>query len=350
MYKEYLLSHRRAYPLMRTEDYVKLIYQSEYGAHSKTEAKKALTYIQKECSQLSFDHCPKLCEDISPSLSRVNLVPYVKENYPLPLLAEFFSRSYEEGKDESLFEKLEEFCALCESKIINLSPFAVRNFISKYKLNPVAISHSLTYTKNYSPHYRVVKKDYSDILPLFAAIEKNLAKGTLLIALEGDSASGKSRYGQAIKDYYGDRCNLFHTDDFFLPQNLKTEERLNEIGGNVNYEALSLLIKDILRGEEVRCTPFDCAAQSFKEKITVKPAQINVVEGVYSAHPIVRKHYDVIADFTIKCCKQQQRIFSVGGAETLSRYNKLWLPLEKTYLKDLRENCKELLTFSFGEY
>ncbi len=347
MYKEFLLSHHRSYPLMRAEDYIKLIYQSEYGAHSKVDALKALTFIEKECLQLSGGKNVSLCEDISPTLSRVNLLPYSKEHFSLPLLVGFFARSYEEGNEENLFEKLEEFCLLCESKSLNLAPFAVRNLVNKYKLKPCALSHSLTYTKNYFPHYRVIKKDYADILRLFGAIEGNLDKGTLLVAIDGDSASGKSRYGKVIKDFYGQRCNLFHTDDFFLPKERKTQERLSQLGGNIDYEALSLLIKDILRGEEVSFTPFDCSSQSYKNKITVKPAQINIIEGVYSAHSSLRKYYNIIADFNIKCCEQQRRILSRDGWERLADYNKLWLPLEKAYLKDLRENNRHLLTFAF---
>lgn len=347
MYGEYILAHACAYPLMRTEDYVKLLYQSEYGAHSKIDADTALKYIEKECAKLEFNASPPLSQDISPSLCRIDLIAYLQKNYPLPLLAGLFSRSYEEGSVENLFEKLEEFCVLCDNKALNLSAFAVRNFVSKYKLNPEAISHSFTYKKNYNPHYRVVKKDYADILSLFSAVEANLYKGTVLIAVEGDSGGGKSYYSQVIKDYYKQRCNLFHADDFFLPQQRKTQKRLSEIGGNINYEDLLDLIGGILKGEEVSYAPFDCALQTFKEKITVKPAQINIIEGVYSAHPLLRKYYDIIADFNISGEEQHKRIFFGRGENMLARFNELWLPLEKTYLKDLRQNCKNKLTFTF---
>jgi len=38
--------------------------------------------------------------------------------------------------------------------------------------------------------------------------------GQILIAIDGQSASGKTTLGELLKEWYD--CNLFHMDDFFL--------------------------------------------------------------------------------------------------------------------------------------
>ena len=56
----------------------------------------------------------------------------------------------------------------------------------------------------------------------------------LLIAIDGKCGSGKTTLGFYLKRQFD--ANLFHMDDFFLQDSQRTEERLAETGGNVDYE------------------------------------------------------------------------------------------------------------------
>ena len=58
---------------------------------------------------------------------------------------------------------------------------------------------------------------------------------TVIVAIDGNSAAGKSTLAGIIKDVYGEDCNIFIWMIFFLTPELRTEERLKEIGGNVDY-------------------------------------------------------------------------------------------------------------------
>ena len=56
----------------------------------------------------------------------------------------------------------------------------------------------------------------------------------LLVAIDGRCASGKSTLAEELKKDLG--CAVFHMDDFFLPFERKTAQRLAQPGGNVDWE------------------------------------------------------------------------------------------------------------------
>ena len=59
-------------------------------------------------------------------------------------------------------------------------------------------------------------------------------KRRVIVAIDGNCGSGKTTLASIIDSVYG--CNVFHMDDFFLPLDLRTTERLSQAGGNVHYE------------------------------------------------------------------------------------------------------------------
>ena len=58
--------------------------------------------------------------------------------------------------------------------------------------------------------------------------------GRAVIAIDGMAASGKSNLAARLAEEL-DGC-VIHMDDFFLPPELRTQERLSSPGGNVHYE------------------------------------------------------------------------------------------------------------------
>ena len=59
-------------------------------------------------------------------------------------------------------------------------------------------------------------------------------RGSVNVAIDGSSGSGKSTFASLLAGVYD--CNVFHTDHFFLTPAMRTAERLNETGGNFDYE------------------------------------------------------------------------------------------------------------------
>ena len=71
---------------------------------------------------------------------------------------------------------------------------------------------------------------------------KENKKDIVIIAIDGMTASGKSTLAEELSQIYN--SPIFHADDFFLPMELRTEERLNEPGGNIHYERMKKEIID----------------------------------------------------------------------------------------------------------
>ena len=57
-----------------------------------------------------------------------------------------------------------------------------------------------------------------------------------IIAIDGRCASGKTTLAQFLAENIS--CDIVHTDDFFLPFEKRTDERLSLPGGNIDRERL----------------------------------------------------------------------------------------------------------------
>jgi hypothetical protein len=69
---------------------------------------------------------------------------------------------------------------------------------------------------------------------VFAKLDEILKKGSVKIAVDGHSASGKTTLAKILQDVY--RCTVFHMDDYFLRPEQRTPERLSKPGENVDHE------------------------------------------------------------------------------------------------------------------
>ena len=93
-------------------------------------------------------------------------------------------------------------------------------------------------------------------------IEKTRAllasKGSAVIALDGRAAAGKTTLAAALAERLN--AEVIHMDDFFLPPEFRTAERLSQPGGNVHYERFSAEVADgILSGKPFEYSVFDCS-------------------------------------------------------------------------------------------
>ena len=96
---------------------------------------------------------------------------------------------------------------------------------------------------------------FRDYFPLFARIDALMRTGeTIKVAIDGMSCSGKSSLAALLEKIYD--CNVFHMDDFFLPREMKTPQRLAEPGGNVHYERFAEEVLTKLGTPFLR--PFNC--------------------------------------------------------------------------------------------
>ena len=114
--------------------------------------------------------------------------------------------------------------------------------------------------------------------------------GRVLAALDGPCASGKTTLaGQAARQL---GCPLVHMDDFFLPPARKTPARLAQPGGNVDWERVrDQVLVPLSRGEPARFSPYRCHTGAYGPPVSLSPAPLVLVEGVYALHPALRDFY-----------------------------------------------------------
>lgn len=169
---------------------------------------------------------------------------------------------------------------------------------------------------------------------IFGKIEELLAadtEKTVLIAVDGKSGSGKSTLAGEIQKAFGG--NVFHMDDFFLRPGQRTEERLSEIGGNVDYERFRKVLQQIATGGAVDYQAYDCKTQCLRETVSIRHERLNIVEGSYSLHPFFGDIYDLKIVLDIDGKIQRERIGKRNGEVMLRRFEEEWIPKENAYLE-----------------
>ena len=176
--------------------------------------------------------------------------------------------------------------------------------------------------------------------PLFDKIEQALSCGSVLVAIDGGSAAGKTSLAELLREKYG--CAVFHADDFFLRPEQRCAERLAEAGGNMDRERLKAEVLDsLVKGEAVTYRPFSCKTMSLMDAVTVLPTKLTVLEGAYCLHPDLADAYDLKVFLDVDSQLQKQRILKREPAQKAEMFFNRWIPMEQRYFEQLKvkERC-----------
>ncbi|WP_313132858.1 uridine kinase family protein [Anaerocolumna sp.] len=183
-----------------------------------------------------------------------------------------------------------------------------------------------------------IKTD-TPFLPLLYAMDTfsrshNDSQMPFIFAIDGLCGSGKTSLAKELSNIYD--CNVFHMDDFYLPFEMRTRERLEQPGGNVHYERFNEeVLIPLLKQETITYAPFQCFAGNYGEPRIIKPKAINIVEGSYSLHPYLSRFYNCKVFLTINKQVQISRIRKRSGEEKLSQFLDKWIPMENRYFTEL---------------
>lgn len=166
---------------------------------------------------------------------------------------------------------------------------------------------------------------------IFEAIDALLLKKPrALVAIDGQSASGKTTLAEEIRGHFGG--NTYHMDDFFLPPEKRRAVRLSQPGGNVDYERFAeAALAPILAGVPFSYRPFSCKTGALSSPVSVRPAKLEVIEGAYSQHPYFCDPYDLKIFLGIDEEIQRARILKRNGERAEMFFSK-WIPMENRYL------------------
>ncbi len=309
----YIKYHQKEHPEAMIQDIVKLLYQNEFaGGHMIKDQEMVKQYYFSELEDLADNNKQNLYDIIGPNMIRVNMIPYrnakLSHNYLLDAFIKSANDNY--GKTAN-FQK-------------ELNNLPIDAFLKTYDMKP--IHHTSIYSQLYYPHYRVIEKQYVTLEMKEYQIRNFLSSidEFSIIALEGKCASGKSTLTSKL---INDDITIISCDDFFLPEISKTKERMQEIGGNIDYEAIKALLQKIKPNSTLKYQIFDCRIQSYITK-TVNIKKIVILEGVYSYHQSFRNLIDYLIFLTINNEEQNKRL---KKRELYERFINEWIPLENKY-------------------
>lgn len=180
--------------------------------------------------------------------------------------------------------------------------------------------------------------------PVVNAIEvilKETDKDPVLVAIDGKCASGKTTLGYYLQQIFD--CNLFHMDDFFLQAHQRTKERLEEPGGNVDYERFKAeVLMPLLEKKPVKYRTFNCSLLRIDKEYDISPRRLNIIEGSYSQHPYFENPYDLRVFMDIDTKAQTDNIRKRNGEDGLEIFLNKWIPMENRYFDyfKVRENSQ----------
>lgn len=346
MEKELLYFYKK-YPKSKIVDYVRTILQSEFFKERKIPDEEiSFDYLLRDVHRAKtlHDENQDLYEFISDNLVKVNLYTYTKMGFNLRYLNTSFvntTNNYE-GSSNEFNTKLNTLLKLIKERKINLPTKESKKFIKKYIADGYPlIHHSKTFIKTYHPAYRLIHKQFITDEMRFMNIKNFVLKqkfknNTVKIAIEGKSGSGKSTIAMLLLESFD--STVIHVDDFFLDDKMKTKERLDEVGGNINYEALQNVLNNININKPLKFNKYNCTIKEYEEKIIAKVNKIIFIEGVYSMHPKLYDYYDATIYLDIDETIQLKRLKERETPFKFNKYINEWIPLENIYFE--KENIR----------
>lgn len=220
-----------------------------------------------------------------------------------------------------------------------------QSLLMKYDLQPSNnLHHSKEYFDTYDPHYRVIKKEYIDYMKGIEFVYKQIQNNErILICVEGPCASGKTTFSNILHELFS--LTIFHMDDYFLQPFQRVPERLEEIGGNVDYERVKKEIFDPwFKQENIVYQRYNCQTLKLEEPIHVPYKDIMVIEGSYSCHPYF-KEFDTRKLWIDLDTDEQINRLEKRSKNLLERFIKEWIPKENVYFKeyDIRSTCDVII-------
>ena len=154
-------------------------------------------------------------------------------------------------------------------------------------------------------------------------------RGRLLLAIDGRCGCGKSTLAARLAADFGG--SVVHTDDFYLPFAARKTDWREGVAANMDLLRLrDEVLVPLRRGERARCRAYDCGEDRFLPPRVVAADGLVLLEGSYSAHPLLRAYYDGCVFVTASPETQRARLRAREG-EKYPAFETLWIPLEERY-------------------
>ena len=372
--QSYLKEQLELHPSIMPRDMIKLCYQSAFGAeHLLSDLAAAKEYLRLEIDSVD-DSGDALFEPVSADVCRVNLSSWKAKNLPADWLFNMFALTASvtiNGDGCAIFARhIAEVTSMAQSGELPFSADEWRKFYDEYEQGGVrAVHHSDEYRETEKPAYRIVLSRFTRLFPILELIAKKAhaeraetapqgdgsqetttavvsvsaetapqgdgsqeTTTLVVVSVDGRAASGKTTLAAELAKITG--AGVVHMDDFFLPLDLRSDERFAEAGGNVHYERFLSEVMPFIRDEGAFAYRiFDCGELDFVGLRDVVPSRIRVIEGAYACHPKFGDYADVRVFSDVEPTEQMARIVSRDGDEMAEMFRSRWLPFEEHYIE-----------------
>ena len=162
----------------------------------------------------------------------------------------------------------------------------------------------------------------------------------LITAIDGRCAAGKTTLARQLSEALG--APVVHMDDFYLPFEKRTPERLAAPGGNFDLERfMDEVYAPLSRGEAFRYGVFDCSRGVIGAERDIPRAGVVIVEGAYSLHPALRPLYGLRIFCDVDSETQLARLKKRESHAAFENFVRKWIPMEENYLSafGVRDIC-----------
>lgn len=300
--EEAIQLEKQLHPFSTRQDLYKLIVQSCLGnGHSITSPEDSFLALQEEKRIAKKDSI----QEIGNGFIRVPL-SYMKEE-DLLLWNELFIESAKKRSTQRLFDQ------------------ALQNYGF---VDQGIVSHSEEYKEHYDPHYRVFRKEYVDYFEVFKVALHALQEHRVL-SIDGPCASGKTTIGKLLSSFL--ECPCIHMDDYFLQANQRTAQRLEEPGGNIDYERFHQEINDAWnQNQPIHMRSYDCSSQRLRKEVILEESPILIIEGSYAHHPYLDDMQAFKIFMDIEPSIQKERLQKRSPDKFVDFIEK-WIPMEEKY-------------------
>lgn len=357
-FEQYLIDQTLAHPSTQPRDIIKQCYQAAYGAeHLLSDMDRARNYMEREYASVAPNANTPLYEAISPQVCRVNLAAWKHRELPLEWLFCMFAATASISVDRQQATKqflsyLDTADALIQASRLPVTFSAEQwaQVLSAYKQSAMsAVHHSDDYRQAEHPAYRILHQDFVRLLPILEAVADHTKKARrstdptmssqlpspCIIAIDGRAASGKTTMADQLAQILGG--DVIRMDDFFLPLDLRTQERLQTPGGNVHYERFSEEVLPHLHAPKAfSYRRFDCHIMDFNGQRQISACPIRIVEGSYSHHPALGDYAHIKVFSHVTPDKQLDRILHRNGPQMARMFKERWIPMEENYIHAYR--------------
>lgn len=331
----YLSEQLNIYPDMGPQDVFKLCFQGARGAeHLLRDTLAAKCYFDAEWEGTKAKDAP-LFEEISDGFCRVDLGAWKARSLPGDWLFRLFAKT---ASTPVAGDPLAEYLAAADEWVrtapVEFTVEAWETALAEYRAaGTPAVHHSDGYRETYRPAYRVISRRLTRLFPILEAISEKMSAVTpLTVAIDGRAASGKTTLAKDLSAVLN--AAVIHMDDFFLPPDLRTGERLAEVGGNVHYERFCReVLPRLAEPGAFSYRVFDCGRMDFGGERAVSDAPLRIVEGSYAHHPAFGDYAHVKVFSTVDAEEQMARILRRNGAALAERFRTEWIPKEETYFR-----------------